>query len=161
MYTFVFLWTPSLKAVASPSSPPLPYGIIFANFMASMMLGSYLFNELAGTVIRHSQLIVCVFAIGAGALFTTIYAKNEYTTFYAFCLFEACLGTYFPAMGTLKGRIVEDRHRASVYGILRIPLNIVVVVTLSLVGKVERDNLFMFCCFMLIAACGFVGHYID
>lgn len=161
MYIFVFLWTPTLQAVTSLSSLPLPYGIIFANFMASMMLGSYLFNEFAKTVVSHSRLIVCVFAVGSGALFTTVYTKNEYTTFYAFCVFEACLGIYFPAMGTLKGVIVDDSHRAAIYGILRIPLNIIVVVSLSLVGKVEKDNLFMFCCFMLVVACGFVGHYID
>lgn len=160
MYIFVFLWTPSLQAVAPQSSTPLPYGIIFANFMASMMLGSYLFNELAGTMVSHSRLIIWGFAVGAGALFATVYAKNEYITFYGFCIFEACVGIYFPAMGTLKGMIVEDGQRASVYGILRIPLNVVVVVTLSLVGKVERDNLFIFCCFMLVAACGFMGHYI-
>lgn len=161
MYIFVFLWTPSLRAVASRSSTPLPYGIIFANFMASMMLGSYIFYELAGIVVSHSQLIIWVFAVGAGALFVTVYVKDEYITFYAFCVFEACLGIYFPVMGTLKGMVVEDGQRASVYGILRIPLNMVVVVALSLVGKEERDNLFIFCCFMLVAACGFVGHYIE
>ncbi|KAH0614891.1 uncharacterized protein H6S33_000527 [Morchella sextelata] len=160
MYIFVFLWSPSLQAVNS-SDDTLPYGIIFANFMASMMLGSYLFNLVAGKVIRHSRLLVWVFAAAAVALYTAVYAQNEYAVFYGFCVFEACVGMYFPAMGVLKGRIIEDGHRAAVYGVLRIPLNVVVVAALGVVGRVERESLLLFCCAMLVAACGFVGHYID
>ncbi|KAI5852858.1 hypothetical protein DFP73DRAFT_506433 [Morchella snyderi] len=163
MYIFVFLWSPCLQAaVHSGAGGTLPYGVIFANFMACMMLGSQLFNLVAGRLIRHSRLLVWVFAVAAAALYTVVYAGgSEYAVFYGFCLFEACVGMYFPAMGVLKGRIVGDGNRAAVYGVLRIPLNVVVVAALGTVGRVERESLLLFCCTMLVAACGFVGHYID
>ncbi|KAJ3397181.1 Molybdate-anion transporter [Lobulomyces angularis] len=43
MYTFVFMWSPSLEAV-NGENETLPFGIIFASFMVSIMLGSVLFR---------------------------------------------------------------------------------------------------------------------
>jgi hypothetical protein len=58
--------------------------------------------------------------------------KSETLTFWCFCMFEACIGIYYPCMGALRGRIVGDGVRAKVYGFLRIPLNFFVVVLLCL-----------------------------
>lgn len=54
-----------------------------------------------------------------------------------FCVFEACVGMYFPAMGYQKGKVVDDGNRAHIYGLLRIPFNIFVVVGLSLTREGE------------------------
>lgn len=47
-------------------------------------------------------------------------------------MFEALVGAYFPSMAFLKGRVVDDGIRGKVYGILRLPLSIFVVVAHSL-----------------------------
>jgi hypothetical protein len=50
---------------------------------------------------------------------------------WCFCVFEICCGVYFPLMAYQKGKIVEDGVRANVYGLMRIPLNVFVVLVLS------------------------------
>jgi hypothetical protein len=47
-----------------------------------------------------------------------------------FILFEITVGLYFPAAGTLKGRLVPESCRATLYNLFRIPLNVIVVFAL-------------------------------
>ena len=46
--------------------------------------------------------------------------------FVAFLAFEACVGLYFPMMGTLKGDIVPEDMRSTIYNLYRLPLNVIV-----------------------------------
>merc|ERR1712071_103333 len=48
----------------------------------------------------------------------------------AFFLFEACVGMYFPSIGTLRSRYVPDSHRSVIMSIFGVPLNALVVVFL-------------------------------
>merc|ERR1711904_386170 len=50
--------------------------------------------------------------------------------FLAFLGFEACVGMYFPTMGTLKGDIVPEDMRSTIYNIYRLPLNVLVLMPL-------------------------------
>ena len=50
--------------------------------------------------------------------------------FVAFLVFEACVGLYFPVIGTLKGDIVPEDMRSTIYNIYRLPLNVVVLMPL-------------------------------
>merc|ERR550514_1448869 len=52
--------------------------------------------------------------------------------FVAFLVFEACVGLYFPMMGTLKGDIVPEDMRSTIYNIYRLPLNVIVLMPLLL-----------------------------
>merc|ERR1711990_1215808 len=52
--------------------------------------------------------------------------------FVAFLVFEACVGLYFPMMGTLKGDIVPEDMRSTIYNIYRLPLNVIVLLPLLL-----------------------------
>jgi len=71
-------------------------------------------------------------------------------------MFEAMVGMYFPSVGSLKGKWVEDGVRARVYGILRVPLNVFVVVSLALVkeGEDYRRGVFLVCGALLLAVSG-------
>merc|ERR550514_2718719 len=61
----------------------------------------------------------------------TVYLfTNVQIRFVAFLVFEACVGLYFPMMGTLKGDIVPEDMRSTIYNIYRLPLNIVVLMPL-------------------------------
>ena len=72
--------------------------------------------------------------------------------FWSFCLYEACVGVYFPSMAHQKGKIIDDGVRANIYGMLRVPLNLFVVVALSLTkeGDDYRDSVFMICSGLLL-----------
>jgi hypothetical protein len=53
-------------------------------------------------------------AVSALALALAVASSDERTRFYAFCLFEACVGMYYPVQGTLRGTLISNEHRATV-----------------------------------------------
>ena len=205
MYIFVFYWPAAMESAHDFSAPPelsssslatarsapdspgtethIPFGVIFATFMAAMMLGSLLFSHLsphqspssAGTkpnivsrYIRtvhtsHSTLLTLAILLSSTSLLLPVLLKFESLTFWAFCIFEACIGVYYPSIGAQKGRIVADGVRASIYGVLRIPLNVFVVVALTTTveGDVHRDRVFVFCGGLLLAASVGAGWWLD
>lgn len=73
------------------------------------------------------------------------------------------MGMYWPSVGYLKGRFIEDGIRARIYGMLRIPLNIFVVVALSLIkeGPEYRNLVFMTCSGLLVVTSGIFHHYVS
>ncbi|WYZ35551.1 hypothetical protein EsH8_X_000198 [Colletotrichum jinshuiense] len=155
MYLFVVLWSPVLVA-ASSSPETLPYGIIFAAFMASTLLASLLYPRLSALVSTPSRLLLCVL-LAANVVFLALGTggpRPEQVTFWLFCLFEACVGLYFPSMGYLKGKVVDDGVRAQVYGVLRIPLNVFVVVSLMFSSDDQAGRVFFVCGMLLQASCG-------
>jgi MFS transporter, MFS domain-containing protein family, molybdate-anion transporter len=157
MYLFVFFWVPALKSVKQ-SSGDLPLGIIFASFMASVMAASLTFNiVMQRRMIKHTRLLVLLLVVSNFVFVKLASPKTEQTTFWLFCLFEACVGLYWPCTGYLKGRLVEDGVRAKFYSFMRVPLNLVVVVSLLM----TRDNgdfgrVFSVCSVFLTAAFGAV-----
>lgn len=59
-----------------------------------------------------------------------------------FCsLVQGTVGLYFPTMGMIKSRHVPEDIRATLYNIFRIPLNLIVVVVLSFLGKLASVSL--------------------
>jgi predicted MFS family arabinose efflux permease len=65
---------------------------------------------------------------------------DESVAFWCFCVFEICCGAYFPTIANLKEKIIDDGVRAKIYGIIRIPLHICVVVGLSLTTDGKDSN---------------------
>ncbi|KAH9478220.1 Molybdate-anion transporter [Psilocybe cubensis] len=139
MYLFVFLWVPSLQE--SSSDPQLPLGYIFSSFMISMMLGSLLYTLIVtrhqqlsdpkpSSVTLHAQLSSIVCAVSALAFLTSTIFFSEHTRFWAFCLYEVCVGMYYPVQGTLRGALISNEHRATLSSLFRVPLNIFVAVSL-------------------------------
>lgn len=148
MYLFVFFWSPALKAARASSAsargislenggenvPGLPFGLIFASFMSAMMLGSMATSamNLTSNLKTSSRLTLHTVALAAIALIIPVMAKSSETgVFWAFALFEICVGMYFPAMSKLKSEVVEERVRGKVYGMMRVPLNLFVVLALG------------------------------
>ncbi|KAH6842984.1 hypothetical protein B0I37DRAFT_208477 [Chaetomium sp. MPI-CAGE-AT-0009] len=155
MYLFVFFWVPALRSVQS-SPGDLPYGLIFASFMAATLASSLAFNAITERgLMRHTTLLVAILGLSAACFFLSSSPKSEQSAFWVFCLFEAAVGMYWPCMGYLKGRLVADGVRAQVYGILRIPLNIFVVVSLLVTGDGDSfGNVFSVCSTLLLASSG-------
>ncbi|KAF9528416.1 hypothetical protein CPB83DRAFT_894447 [Crepidotus variabilis] len=141
MYLFVFLWVPSLQEHTIYHI--LPFGYIFSGFMISMMLGSLLYTAIVSfhqrvssrpgadsSLTLHAKLSSLVCAVSALALASSVVSHDERVRFWAFCLFEACVGMYYPVQGTLRGTLISDEHRATLSSLFRVPLNIFVVVSL-------------------------------
>jgi hypothetical protein len=177
MYIFVFYWSAAMQSAHTLSMSTtdngaaavsqIPYGIIFACFMAAMMLGSLAFSHASSSPTSASSntfsklihftpstLLTITIACASSSLLLTVLIKDESITFWCFCLFEACIGIYFPSMGAQKGHIVDDGVRAKIYGILRIPLNIFVVVALTTTAKgdAHRDKVLVICGGLLLCA---------
>ncbi|KAJ4495737.1 DUF791-domain-containing protein [Lentinula edodes] len=142
MYLFVFLWVPSLQEASHSSNIlPLPLGYIFSAFMISMMLGSLLYTTITshlltsssksnGSLSIHAKLSSLVCAVSGLALAASVSSRNEKIRFWCFCVFEACVGIYYPVQGMLRGTLIPNEHRATLSSLFRVPLNVFVVVSL-------------------------------
>ena len=132
MYLFVFAWVPSLQEASSPSES-LPLGYIFSAFMLSMMLGSLCYTTIAthmpsqtdvhnlkaseandNCLTFHAKLSSLVCAVSALSLAVSVSTLDVRHRFWAFCMFEACVGMYYPIQGMLRGTLVSNDHRATV-----------------------------------------------
>jgi hypothetical protein len=122
MYLFVFIWVPSLQEITRYDGA-LPLGYIFSSFMVSMMSGSLVYtiivaySKMKGTessLTTHAKLSSIVCAVSALSLACSITSRNEEVRFWAFCVFEACVGMYYPVQGMLRGTLISNEHRATV-----------------------------------------------
>ncbi|RMY90831.1 hypothetical protein D0861_03418 [Hortaea werneckii] len=180
MYLFVFFWSPALKAARASSAsargvslenagenvPGLPFGLIFASFMSAMMLGSMTTSamNLTSNLKTSSRLTLHTVALATIALVTPVLAKSSETgVFWAFALFEICVGMYFPAMSKLKSEVVEEKVRGKVYGMMRVPLNLFVVLALGSTkeGDAYRHTMFRTAGTLLLIAFVVIARYLD
>ncbi|OTB03683.1 hypothetical protein M426DRAFT_60125 [Hypoxylon sp. CI-4A] len=157
MYLFVFFWTPTIKSVQKTPGE-LPYGYIFSCFMASSMAAALIFNIIMQKrPFPYSRLLIGILLAANFCFVKLAGPKTEDAAFWLFCLFEACVGMYWPCTGYIKGRLVEDDVRAKVYGILRIPLNIFVVLSLAIAGdSMHYIKVFSICSVLLTTSFGAV-----
>lgn len=148
MFIFVFMWTPALTEEGAPKPE---YGHIFATFMVMAMLGSQVFSLESDrrpieSIGRNALLLAaCCHAV-------PIFTDDTTIRFLSFLVFEMTVGLYFPMMGTLKGVIVPEESRSTIYNLYRVPLNIIVV--LSLVTKLDIQVAFSITTFLLLVAAG-------
>lgn len=148
MYTFVFMWTPAMTDDQSDEKPP--YGLIFATFMVACMGGSSLFSLLSS---KHSvpKLISVPMFVSALALSVPIFTTSRPPILFAFVIFEACVGLYFPIMGTVKSRVVPEGGRSAIYNLFRVPLNVIVLCVLLTDISVQTA---MACCSGMLLLAG-------
>ncbi|KAI0129445.1 hypothetical protein BJ170DRAFT_560979, partial [Xylariales sp. AK1849] len=130
MYQFAYTAMPTLKSVHK-GDRELPSGYIFACVMASALAGALVFNiAMQKRKMRFSRLLVLVLVVSNFVFYKLSRPTTERATFWLFCLFGACIGLYWPCMGTLKGRMVEEGIRSTVYSAMRAPLYVFVVAQL-------------------------------
>merc|ERR1719247_1551958 len=128
MFIFVFNWTPCLM---EPKQPVPPFGHIFTGFMIFCLLGTRVYSYLSKTL-AVEQIGFLIMLVSMGCHLTVYLFSNVQIRFVAFLAFEACVGLYFPLMGTLKGDIVPEDMRSTIYNIYRFPLNVIVLLPLLL-----------------------------
>ena len=126
MFIFVFNWTPCLMEEGQPVPP---FGHIFTGFMVFCLLGTRVYAYLAGKL-AVEQIGLIVMFVSTACHLTVFFFESVQIRFVAFLAFEACVGLYFPMMGTLKGEIVPEDMRSTIYNLYRLPLNVVVLMPL-------------------------------
>lgn len=146
MFIFIFQWTP---AVTEPGSPKPPYGLVFATFMVPCMLGSRIFS-VASKWFSVERIGQGLLVLALGTHLVTAVSGDPTVAFCAFLFFELSVGIYFPMMGTLKGQIVPESQRATIYNIYRVPLNLIVVLTLF--SKIGIQTSFLLTSLLLACA---------
>eukprot|EP01013_Petalomonas_cantuscygni_P036281 TRINITY_DN659_c0_g1_i1.p1 TRINITY_DN659_c0_g1~~TRINITY_DN659_c0_g1_i1.p1 ORF type:complete len:427 (-),score=113.18 TRINITY_DN659_c0_g1_i1:84-1364(-) len=150
MYTFVFMWTPLLSAAYGDA---IPHGNIFAAFMMCVSIGGTV-HELLRRTMAEESFIRGVFLIAAVAMATPLLVpKSPLMIMIAFCVFEACVGIFWPTIMSLRAKVVPEATRSTVINCFRVPLNLTVCVVLKLQGSMQVETVFVFIVgFFIVAA---------
>ena len=159
MYIFVMQWPPTMNWAIQQSfgsSAITPYGTAFSCFMACCMAGSTVFGILSksnqssstSTSIVPMSLegrtvvllgLSFLAMVAATTAVATKSADNStrglWQLIVAYFIFEACVGMYFPSIGTLRSKYLPDSHRSVIMTLFGVPLNIIVVTVFLLVHK--------------------------
>jgi len=148
MYIFVLQWPPALKAVLGDN---VPYGKIFSCFMVACMIGSSTFGaairKFSPEMIMTALLGLATVSMGAATLSCGGALAPIIAAFFAF---EACVGCYFPLIGTLRSKYLPDAYRGVIMNLFGIPLNLIVVAVFLSIGKLGLSGAFT-CSFVALA----------
>ncbi|KAI0457599.1 major facilitator superfamily domain-containing protein [Xylaria acuta] len=174
IFLFMFFWPETLQDARDRARPgvneTIPHGVIFASFMAIMVIGALSFNlmvadpdsshhrssirhTLTPTLLLRGALLASAICFVAAAFF-----RGEIALFISFLLLEVCNGIYVPSVACHRGAIVTDEARARVYSLMNIPLFVFVVVALRMANGSGDDTggrwqfVFIFCAALLLAA---------
>jgi MFS transporter, MFS domain-containing protein family, molybdate-anion transporter len=147
MYIFVLQWPPAIagaiQSFFKSSTIIPPYGTIFSCFMACCLLGSTLFGQLAKMAIPTELFTVSMLSAATIAMSLATWTVQQSAMslpilISSFFVFEACVGMYFPSIGTLRSRYVPDSHRSVIMNLFGIPLNALVVSVFLSIHKLGK-----------------------
>lgn len=144
-FLIIFLWPSVLQhahlaRTDSESPNDIPYGVIFAALMATMILGALLFNTSSKRGVPPVWLLMTGVMVAILSLFFLAVLGSEIALFCAFLLFEVANGLYVPSMAYLRGLVVSEKSRTGMYGLMKIPLFVFVILALGITaeGKYPR-----------------------
>ena len=160
MYIFIFLWTPALTHIQTqlnPTATELPFGWIFASFMLCCLLGTISFSRLAHAGVSASKCLVGVLALAAVSCLAMAYPHISGTggansvQYWGMLSYEFAIGAYYPAISVVKGTVVPEDQRATIYNVFRLPLNLLVLINLT--AGFSTQSSFLVDAILLIVAC--------
>merc|ERR1711988_610887 len=150
MYSFVFMWVPTMLGVLKGS--PLPNGLVFSSFMCCISLGGLIFATLNDNLGVELGTVI-VFIVGACALLVPVFVQTLVAVLCSFVVFETCVGAFFPCAGYLRSKVIPNDVQGSVMNIFRVPLNIFVVVGTKMTDLYPRQTCFtVIVCWLLTGA---------
>eukprot|EP00580_Thalassiosira_gravida_P014322 CAMPEP_0201682318 /NCGR_PEP_ID=MMETSP0494-20130426/51558_1 /ASSEMBLY_ACC=CAM_ASM_000839 /TAXON_ID=420259 /ORGANISM="Thalassiosira gravida, Strain GMp14c1" /LENGTH=454 /DNA_ID=CAMNT_0048166075 /DNA_START=483 /DNA_END=1847 /DNA_ORIENTATION=- len=140
IYTFVFMWVPTLLSMNPPGG--VPTGCVFAALMMAITIGGIVFQPLEHFVATNitskekASEYSAVFAYIMAAMSMSVPAICLCCTeasvcfekvLLSFVVIEFCVGLSSPIAGTLRSKYVPDAYQGAIMNIFRLPLNAVVV----------------------------------
>ena len=108
MYAFVLMWTPAL----SVESEDIPHGLIFSALMLAMLAGSLLSDYF-------KPRLEVILGLSSFALSSVSIIRWLSVRFSSFLIFEACVGSFWPLMASLRSKYITDDSRCAVLSIFR------------------------------------------
>ena len=153
LHLFVFVWTPVLEK-RYRGFGAVPYGMVFSTFMVCKMIGSQVFQKFGDRITAEKALRLTLMG-SAVSFFITVVIPSYWITLFAFCVFEFGLGIYWPTMSVLRAKYVPNKMRSTMTSVFRIPLNVLVVVSLLVAGEASERILLALCTAMMIICLAF------
>lgn len=148
MYIFVLQWPPALKAALGDA---VPYGKIFSCFMVACMIGSSTFGAAIRRFAPEDMMTALLALATASMAAATLSCGGALAPIIAaFFAFEACVGCYFPLIGTLRSKYLPDAYRGVIMNLFGIPLNLIVVGVFLSIGRLGLTGAFA-CSFTALA----------
>lgn len=142
MFTFVFMWVPTLQQMLPGGS--LPTGLVFSCFMMCVSLGGSLFNVLLPCA--RVEILACLTCGVAGlAILVPVLTPSFFYVFPAFLVVEVCVGLYFPTVGVLRSAWLPPHVLSTLMNFSRVPLNILVVTGTRLTDNYASSTVFAVC----------------
>jgi len=139
MYSFVFMWVPSLLTITGGD---IPTGLLFSCLMLAMTFGGTfasvqlnLFHWLFPNVEITGAVCILMQILAAGSMAVPAFVSFEFwPVFISFLVFEATVGMFNNVGGMLRSKYYPDKIQSSVMSVFRIPLNALVVIGTTLAG---------------------------
>jgi MFS transporter, MFS domain-containing protein family, molybdate-anion transporter len=143
MYTFVFMWVPTLLSLDPPGG--VPTGCVFSALMMAITIGGLMYPPLQAfvtsyIVVKESASELCAsfvyflaglsMAIPVMCLSVAVGPNGmncQQMVIVSFLVVEFCVGLFMPAAGTLRSKYVPDALHGAILNIFRLPLNAIVV----------------------------------
>jgi len=164
-FTFVFLWVPSLFALAPGGR--VPTGLVFSCFMICISIGGSLFDTLNKWT-RVEQFSGWVFLIASlatmvpAAVFKLRGDSSQPASFMfaflpcllGFLVLETCVGLFNPSAATMRSRYVPGALMSTIMNFFRVPLNMIVVVGTKMESSCASSTVFAFCSMCFLIASG-------
>lgn len=141
MYTFVFMWVPTLLSM-EPSGG-VPTGCVFSSLMIAITMGGMMFPVMHACVSKYfatketsSEMTASlIYALASVCMAIPSYCLSTSTVssfcferiLVSFVIVEFSVGLFNPVAGTLRSKYVPDNLQGAILNIFRLPLNAVVV----------------------------------
>jgi MFS family permease len=162
MYTFVFIWVPTLLSLDPPGG--VPTGCVFSSLMMAITMGGLVYPSVNGLIrsrlaSKENASEVCAsivyflaaLSMGVPAFCLSSWFSHDHCTesvLISFLVVEFCVGLFMPVAGTLRSKYVPDALQGAILNIFRLPLNAIVVS-----GTYATDILEPSVVFMLVSGC--------
>ena len=169
MYTFVFMWVPTLLSLDFPGG--VPTGCVFSSLMMAITMGGLLFPSLQATMTfvlgsdgGSSELCASfIYLVAAAAMAIPVVllvpgAEAEFgdsrqeLVIASFMILEMCVGLFMPVAGTLRSKYVPDSLQGGILNIFRLPLNAIVVSGTYATNVMETHLVYRLVCGCFLAA---------
>lgn len=162
MYTFVFMWVPTLLNLDLPGG--VPTGCVFSSLMIAITIGGLVFPPLqhfVSTFLRakdsapevSASLVYLLASLSMSIpVICLSRAKKSFLCqdmiLSSFLVVEFCVGLFMPVAGTLRSKYVPDNLQGAILNIFRLPLNAIVVM-----GTYATDHYEASLCYKLVSGC--------
>lgn len=130
MYTFVFMWVPTMQVVFAQrqSADELPIGLVFSCFMLAMTIGGMLFGSILPAFPgRANGLCILTYVLAAASMCVPIVKFSFWWVFGGFLVLEGMVGMFNSCGAQQRSEIYPGDKQSSIMSVFRLPLNLLVV----------------------------------